>query len=463
LWNWLLRSLPWIVFAGALLILFLLFGKRLLPSTAVEVETVVTVREASGEPAGTGSALTKAGADPFAGAVLFQASGWFEADPYPHRATALVSGVVEAVHVLEGQSVNKGDPIASLISEDAGLRLEKARASLEAAGAALDAARSAHDLSHARVESMRRDIDVAQARREELEDLAVRAIELGPEVLSQEHIIQSKLRLNTQKQTIAALEAQLKERQIEAERLGRQLRVQEGLLSEAEVRLREAELEFERTIIRAPVDGIVQRLSVAPGQKKVLMADNPESATVALLFHPKELQARIDVPISEASRLSVGQAVLVASEYLPGRELRGHIQRIVGEADLQRNTLQVKVRIMDPPPGLRPEILCRAQFLDTAIPGMAARASQIAEAPVSAADSGRLRILVPDSALFDRNGDQASVWAVDSSGARIALRRVTLTGEDREGYKVLREGLRPGDRVVLRPSTDLDDGTRIRF
>jgi multidrug resistance efflux pump len=430
----------------------------------VELETVVTVREAGAQAGGTGIQLMAAGTDPFSGSVLFQASGWFEADPYPHRATALVSGVVEAVHVLEGQSVSKGDPIASLISEDAELRLEKAKASLEAARATLEAAESAYDLAQARVESMRRDIDVATARREELKDLAERAIDLGPEVLSQEHIIQATLRLNTQEQTIAALEAQLKERQIEAERLSRQLRVQSGLLNEAEVRHREAELEFSRLVIRAPVDGIIQRLTVAPGQKKVLMADNPESATVALLFQPEELQARIDVPISEASRLSVGQAVLVASEYLSGGELHGFIQRIVGEADLQRNTLQVKVRIVDPPAGLRPEILCRAQFLDTTVRGQAGSpAATSPETAQSTPQGGALRVLVPGSALFGRSGSEASVWAVDSSGDRIELRRVSLTGEDREGYLVLNSGLRPGDRVVLSPSTDLRDGTRIRF
>ena len=36
--------------------------------------------------------------------------------------------------------------------------------------------------------------------------------------------------------------------------------------------------------------------------------------------------------------------------------------RILGEADLQRNTLQVKVSLLQPDPKLRPEMLCRAKF-----------------------------------------------------------------------------------------------------
>jgi RND family efflux transporter MFP subunit len=459
----LIRGFPWLVIAGALVILFLLFGERLLPSKLVELETVVTLQEAGLEAGLTGTLSATAGADPYSGEVLFQASGWFEADPYPFRATALVSGVVEAVHVLEGQHIRQGEPIATLIREDADLRLRRAAAALAGARAALDAAVSESDLANARVESMRQEIEVAKARWRELADLATRAGELGPDVLSRQEIIQADLRLDTQEQTIAALEAQLRERVIDTERLAGQLQVRRGALEEMEVLHNEAELEFARTVIRAPVDGIIQRLSVVPGQKKVLMADNPDSATVALLFQPEKLQARIDVPIAEASRLSVGQAVLVASEFLPGSELRGHVQRIVGEADLQRNTLQVKVRIVEPPAGLRPEILCRAQFFATKISGLSGEEGTAAGAVAQDAGAARLRVMVPRSALLDEADGEASVWVVDQSSRRIELRSVKLTEEERGGYVVIQSGLRPGDRVVVRPSADLRNGTRIKI
>ena len=47
------------------------------------------------------------------GAMLFQASGWIEPDPLPIKSTALVDGVVQEVHVLEGQLVKKGEIIAT--------------------------------------------------------------------------------------------------------------------------------------------------------------------------------------------------------------------------------------------------------------------------------------------------------------------------------------------------------------
>jgi multidrug efflux pump subunit AcrA (membrane-fusion protein) len=457
------KSIPWGLAVGAILLIVILFGDRFLPAASVVVEPVVTLPgKSSNSSTNTPTTEVPAG-NPYTGSALFQASGWIEADPFPHRATALASGVVEAVHVLEGQSVKAGEPIATLIQEDARLRLDGAEASLAAARASLEEAASGYELAMARIESMRRQIEVAEARRKELSDLAVRAEDLGREVLAEQDIIQAGLKLRTQEQEVDALRAQLREREIEAERLEGQLQVRTSMLSVAEVRLQEAELEFDRMTIRAPVDGIVQRLMVAPGQKKLLMADNPESATVAVLFQPDQLQARIDVPIAEAARLSVGQAVLVESEFLGGVELQGYIQRIVGEADLSRNTLQVKVRIEDPPAGLPPEILCRAQFLATKVAGINKGPAPEAASPSVATSVNSLQILVPKPALFDDSGSEASVWAVDPTGRHAEHRRVSLSGEELEGYALVNGGLRPGDRVVVQSSTKLRDGSRIRY
>ena len=56
----------------------------------------------------------------------FQASGWIEPDPLPVKATALISGVVDEVFVLEGESVGEDDIIATLVDDDAELDLATA-------------------------------------------------------------------------------------------------------------------------------------------------------------------------------------------------------------------------------------------------------------------------------------------------------------------------------------------------
>jgi HlyD family secretion protein len=75
-----------------------------------------------------------------AGNMRFQASGWIEPDPLPIKATALIDGVIETVHVLEGQAVKKGEPLATFIDEDFQLAL----AAAEETHRRLAATRDAH-------------------------------------------------------------------------------------------------------------------------------------------------------------------------------------------------------------------------------------------------------------------------------------------------------------------------------
>ena len=129
---------------------------------------------------------------------------------------------------------------------------------------------------------------------------------------------------------------------------------------------------------------------------------------------------------------------------------------------MQRNTLQAKVAIENPPAGLRPEILCRARFLDGTVavadgdsrnPGNRAQASNA---------GGSLTFLLPQSALIDGNTGKPAAWVVDASGVRIQQRLLQLAGEAKDGYYPVIDGLRPGDRVVIRPSGKLRNGMRIQ-
>jgi HlyD family secretion protein len=455
---WLGRYGPWGLLLLALFLGWHLFGERLLPASRVVVETVVATRSDRGEGE---RAVLPSGIDPYEGAVRFQASGWLESDPFPHRVTALVSGVIETVHVLEGESVAAGRPIVSLIRDDAALERDRAKGMLAASRAATAAAGSEHALSLARVESMTSRIRVAEARREELADLAARARELGSEVVSSQDIRQAELRLKTQEATVAALAAERSVDEQETRRLADQWDLRRAEEAAAEAILARAELALRRTVVTAPVDGVVQRLLATPGQKKMLPGDDPDSATVALLFDPARLQARIDVPLAEASGLFPGQAVLVETEYFPGRVLRGEVTRIVGEADLQRNTLQAKVRVLQPPPGWRPDILCRAKFLETRVGGEPPAGAGADSSP-GQGEGGGLALFVPGRALFAVEGREASCWAIDASGRRLELRRLELGNERREDYRAVRSGLRPGDRVVLDPAPELEEGQRVR-
>jgi RND family efflux transporter MFP subunit len=116
--------------------------------------------------------------------------------------------------------------------------------------------------------------------------------------------------------------------------------------------------ELAWTTVRASADGVVLRLLSAPGGEV-----GPEGEAILALYDPKRLRARIDVPLGSVGSITPGQQVELRSEVTGSTVIRGVVQRLQHESDLLKNTLQVKVQLLEPPPLLRPETLCRARFL----------------------------------------------------------------------------------------------------
>lgn len=439
-------------FAGLILALF---GSRLLPARAVSVTTVVTVAESASDPRSTTAAATT---DPFAGEVRFQASGWIEPDPLPIKATTLVNGVIDQVYVLEGDAIAQGQVIATLIDDDARLDLETARASRDAAQARLRANQAAIRSAQASIQTLEKRVLAAQALFEERLDIANRLSEAGPDNIARVEITGARLRATAQEAEIAALESErveLEGRLEERHSLEAQLNAQLAL---AETEIARRQLALDRTQIRSPIDGRVLRLLATPGQQRMLGPDDPDSAAIAYLYQPDRLQARIDVPLAEAAGLQVGQAVRVRTNFLPDQIFHGTVTRITGEADLQRNTLQAKVALKSPDGRLRPEMLCRAEFLDA----LTTTAGEPTKPSPTSNQTNGVRVYVPESALVDRTDTSAAVWRLDDSSEFVQRQSVRL-GRERRGHFVrVLEGLRPGDRVVVEPPSDLENQTRVR-
>lgn len=445
------------------LVVWLSLG-RLMPAREAIVETVLSVEGEGAEPTVAGRPTA---ANPFEGSVLFQASGWVEADPFVHKATALFPGVVEDVYFLEGQAVQEGDVIARLIDEDAEINRANAESAHRSALSRVDVAKAELLVAEARLTRSERSGESARRRLAELSDLASRAEAMGSEVIPEQEIVQARLRVRTQGSLVEAVEAEIDLARAEVEKAVQSLSAAEHAASQGKAFLAMRELELERTRIVAPISGIIQRLFAVPGQKKMLAADDPDSATVAWIYDPERLQARIDVPLAEAGELFVNQAVLIESELLPDVQFRGHVSRIVGEADLQRNTLQAKVRLEQPDERLRPEVLCRAKFLNTRI--SVSTEDSLANGPMprgarKVADKrlGGLRLFIPEASVSKTQNQEGTVFIVDESGKRLVQQRVRLGLERRGDYLEVLSGLLPGDRVLVENIPSFKDGNRIK-
>ena len=169
----------------------------------------------------------------------------------------------------------------------------------------------------------------------------------------------------------------------------------------------------------------------------MLHMDDMDAASAAILYEEGKLQARVDVPLNEAAKIYLGQPVEVTSSILPEKVFTGKVTRILGEADLQRNTLQVKVSLLNPDPKLRPEMLCRAKFF-----------TELKE--VKHSKRGE-KIFVRKEIKLPTSSSKAELLVISKDGNH-ALSRSIVFGDSIKGEFIeVSEGLFPGDQIVLDP------------
>src|SRR5688572_8358338 len=454
--------------AGILLAVAMLFAgsatDMLWPATPVEVVPVVV--KATTESVG-------------AGAATVQAPGWVEPAPYPIAVSALTDGVVSEVLVLEGQPVSKGEVVARMVPDDAKLALARAQAELAEREATLRAAQRQWDHptertravaaaeamvaeTQAELAQLQAAVVAEEARVAELKDRTERSQRaFATSAATELEVVQAKLQLAAQEGTLAAtrarrpvLEAQLRQRQAElvAATENLELRIDEtkeleqakAAVATARTVRDESALRLERMDVRSVADGVVMERLVEPGSKLSFDMDPEHSAHAVRLYDPAKLQVRVDVPLADAAKVGVGQRAKIVIGVLPDRTFDGVVTRVVHQADVQKNTLQLKVSITDPSPELKPEMLARVRFLSQSTGSSATtQASQAVFAPES--------LVRPDG-----------VWIVDGTTGTATLRKVEL-GESRlRGWVSIRTGLQPGDQLIATDPAQLREGKRVR-
>lgn len=434
-----------------------------------------------------------------AGTPLFQAAGWIEPRPTAVMCSALVEGVLAELLVVEGQEVAVDEPVARLVDAEAQLSLREAEAMLQlrkagqaAAEAVLTAANrhleqpvhlmAAHAEAEAALATLESEIKILpfsiQAAEARL-TLARQDLE-GKQAVADSIAGRSIQKAQSEFDSAIAALAELKQRgpqlarQQEAWRrkvdaLGTQLHLKtdehrafeeatanlaaaNARVSQARLAIETAQLRLERMSVRSPINGRVLSLDAQPGQRLmgINAASERDASTVVTLYDPQKLQVRVDVRLEDVQQVEVGQSVHIATA-AANEPLAGEVLAITSQADIQKNTLQVKVSIDRPSLILRPDMLAQVTFL---APQRAGEKSE--------REQETLRLLVP-RALVDSSGDTATIW-VAKPDTRVADRRTIELG--RAGNEQLVEvvqGLNALDKLIVGGRENLSDGARIRI
>lgn len=403
-----------------------------------------------------------------AGAPLFLAAGWIEPRPTPVLVTALAEGIVEQLLVVEGQPVKAGEPVARLVDADARLAVAAAEADQRQKEAEADtlvakteaellflpfqiqSAEAQHRLARIDLERKKAAVasipEVALLHAEaaltvataKIEELRVRKQRLDREVVSLKQMREA-FRNGEEWQSAQALT------DTEASMKTAMIRVRQAQLAVDTARLR-----LERMIVRAPISGRVLALVARPGSRLMGQAQHAmqDSSTVVSLYNPAMLQIRADVRFEDLPNLVPGQPVRIESPALPGKPVEGEVLFATSVADIQKNTLQVKVAIKEPPPVLKPDMLVQVTFL-------------AGQPDVNTAAAETLRLLVPRSLVNTGEGG-TRVWLADQSAGLARLRSIKLGRAALGDLIEVTDGLTPADKLISGGRDGLADGQRIK-
>lgn len=205
-------------------------------------------------------------------------------------------------------------------------------------------------------------------------------------------------------------------------------------LAAARTRVVAARQQLQRTLVRAPFDGVVAERKASAGDTAQIGKE------LMKVIDPRSMRFEGLVSADRLAELKLGQAVSFRINGFSDREFAGRVQRV--DASVNAATRQVAVV---------------AAFAD---PAAAPRVSGLfAEGRVETGESQALTL--PDGAVV-RTADATLVWRVQ--GRQLAKVAVRLGERDaRSGQWPVLAGVAAGDRILRNPGSQLVDGQALEF
>ena len=224
-----------------------------------------------------------------------------------------ISGQVKEIYADFNSAVKQDQVIARIDPATYELRVNQARADLDAAHSAVAVARSG--LAAQQAEVSRVKVTLAEA----LRDLERKKSLVDKNYISGAELDKARSLVEAMREQLKAVEAQIQVSEA-------QVRSAQAAVKQRESLLRQAQVDLERTIIRAPVDGTVILRNVDAGQTVAASLQAPVLFTIARDLRDMQVEAAIDE--ADVGRLRPGQATSFTVDAFPRRSFSGEIVQI---------------------------------------------------------------------------------------------------------------------------------------
>ncbi len=371
---------------------------------------------------------------------MVRASGWIQ----PRVAVDVQSdimGRVTEMRIKEGDSVEKGQVLLRIDPTQYQAAAARARAGVS--------------------ESLARE---AQARASRLQ--AEQALRRAQEMQARDSLL-----ISTQQFEEAQTQAQVQRALYEASAHGVEI---------ARAALREAEDRLAKSVIRAPIDGVVTRLNIEEGETAIVGTMNNPGSLLLTVSDLSVMEAVIRVDETDVPGISLGDSTTLTIDAFPRQKFTGRVTEIGHSSTVDPNTrgmsqqsqavdFEVVITLDAPPPTVRPDLSATAEVITEtraqglAIPIIALTVRERDDIETLDTELSEDQAEAVDAMIGDADEDVEGVFVIRGGEARFVPVRVGITG--REHFEVL-SGLAEGDSVVAGPYQairELKDGAPVRI
>lgn len=375
------------------------------------------------------------------------------------KVAARAGGKVADVKVAEGAAVKKGDALVQLEADDlvsqqkqaeAGLIASKAKLADTQAGArsqeirglesAVQSAEASLHQADAAVEQAKAGFELAQKSYNRLRNMfdstsTVTKEDMDKGTFEYEKAKAAYEQAQAQQQAAAAQVAAASSK-LELVQIGPTDNTLEAL--QADVNRLTAGLELANNALAnasivSPVDGIVSKRSIQPGE----MAQ--PGAALMTIVRMDPVQVELSVPETHIGKMKTGAQVEVKVSHLPDRTFPGTIEFVSPVSNANSTTFPVKVSVANP--------------------GGALLAGMLAEVRLKQ-NPQQTGLEMPKSALVTKD-QKTFVYAVADGAAKL----IEVTTADKNAdwvYVKDNPGLKPDVLIVINPSERLTDGSKVK-
>lgn len=237
--------------------------------------------------------------------------------------------------------------------------------------------------------------------------------------------------------------------------------------------LKQVQRNAERTTIFAPQDGIVTKLTVEKGEK-VVGTEMMAGTDMMIVSDLNIMNAVVEVDENDIVLVKVGDTARIEIDAFPDRIFRGKVIEIghsaitnqLGTQD-QVTNFQVKIRMIDLEPKLRPGMSCsvdietqtRKDIIAVPLQAVTIRTKGLDTKPdinedgINKDEEKTEKVKRPPSVVFVQDGKKAKKIEVS-------------TGISDNGFIEITKGLKAGDKIItgnfIAVSKKLEDGTLIK-